>query len=119
VLRNEGGGVFRASALPTAAQIAPIRAIAVRDLDGDGRLDLLVAGNIYDTEPNTAPADAGNGLWLRGDGRGGFIPVSPRSSGFLAPRAATGLVLLKTPTGVGALVANAGDSLQAFSVGRR
>jgi enediyne biosynthesis protein E4 len=116
VLHNDGPRGFSMTALPTAAQIAPIRGIAVHDVDGDGHFDLIVAGNLYDTEPNTPPADAGNGLWLRGDGRGHFTAVSPRESGFLAPKNATGLALVKTRTGVGILIANAGDSLQTFVI---
>ena len=119
VLHNDGGKGFTLTPLADAAQVSPIRGIVVHDVDGDGRLDLLVAGNLYGAEPNTARADAGNGLWLRGDGKGGFSPVSPRVSGFLAPRDASGLALLKTITGVGLIVANAGDSLQAFSIRKR
>jgi hypothetical protein len=118
-LHNEGKGAFSVSPLPMPAQIAPMKAIAVRDVDGDGNLDLIVAGNLYDAERNTPRADAGNGLWLKGDGRGHFAPVSPRESGFLAPLDATGLALVRTPTGVGILVANAGDSLQAFTIRKR
>ncbi len=115
-LHNDGAKGFSVSPLPMPAQIAPMKAIAVHDVDGDGNLDLIVAGNLYDAEPNTPRADAGNGLWLRGDGKGHFAPVSPRESGFLAPLNVTGLALLQTSTGVGVLVANAGDSLQAFVI---
>jgi hypothetical protein len=115
-LRNEGDGTFGASPLPTLAQIAPIKAIIPHDVDGDGRLDLIVGGNLYDAEPNTPRADAGNGLWLRGDGKGGFAPVSPRESGFLAPRNVSGLSLVATPAGRMVLVANTGDTLQAFTI---
>jgi hypothetical protein len=119
VLRNDGGGAFSATPLPRLAQIAPIRSIVVHDVDGDGNLDLVVAGNLYDTEPNTPRADAGNGLWLRGDGKGRFAPVSPRESGFLAPRNASGLALLGVPSGKALLVANTGDSLRAFAIRAR
>jgi hypothetical protein len=61
-LRNDGNGKFSASPLPNLAQIAPIKAIIPTDVDGDGHLDLIVAGNIYDVEANTPRADAGNGL---------------------------------------------------------
>ena len=117
-LQNNGDGTFTALPLPTLAQIAPIRGIVVDDVDGDGNVDLIVAGNLYDTEPNTPPADAGNGLWLKGDGRGHFTPVPAVASGFLAPRDVTGLALIKTPAGKAVLVANYGDSLQAFTIRR-
>ena len=113
-LHNDGGGTFSASALPTLAQIAPIRAIVPTDVDGDGYLDVVVAGNLYETEPNTPRADAGNGLWLRGDGRGHLVPVPASESGFLAPRNVAGLALVNTRAGRVLLVANTGDSLQAF-----
>jgi hypothetical protein len=90
-----------------------------QDVDGDGNLDLIVAGNLYDTEPNTAPADAGNGLWLKGDGLGHFTGITPVESGLLAPRHVTGMALVKTPAGSAVLVANHGDSLQAFIIRRR
>jgi enediyne biosynthesis protein E4 len=118
-LQNNGAGTFTSVPLPNLAQISPIRGIVVHDVDGDGNLDLIVAGNLNATEPNTPPADAGNGLWLKGDGHGHFSPVSSWASGFLAPRNVAGLVQMKTPAGYAVLVANTGDSLQAFTVGRR
>jgi hypothetical protein len=118
-LHNDGEGKFSSSRLPNLAQIAPIRAIITHDVDGDGNLDLIVAGNLYDAEPNTPRADAGNGLWLKGDGRGHFTPVSPRESGFLAPLNVAGLALINTQAGKALLVANTGDSLQAFAIRKR
>jgi hypothetical protein len=118
-LHNDGGGAFTSTPLPSFAQIAPIKSIVVKDVDGDGHLDVVVAGNLYDAEPNTARADAGNGLWLRGDGRGRFTPVSPRESGFIAPLNAAAMALVRTSAGTTLMVTNTGDSLQAFSVGKR
>jgi hypothetical protein len=118
-LHNDGAGMFTATPLPNLAQIAPIKGIVVHDVDGDGNLDLIVAGNLYESEPNTPRADAGNGLWLRGDGKGNFTPVSPFKSGFLAPLNVSGLTLLNTPAGKAVLVANSGDSVQAFAIRKR
>lgn len=115
-LQNNGDGTFSSSVLPTLAQISPIRGIVAHDVDGDGHLDLIVAGNLYEAEPNTPRADAGNGLWLRGDGRGRFTPVPPVESGFLAPLDVTGLALIDTPVGKAVLVANSGDSVQTFTI---
>ena len=118
-LHNLGGGKFTSTPLPNLAQISPVKAIVPLDVDGDGKLDLIIAGNLYDAEPNTPRADAGNGLWLRGDGKGHFIPVPSRQSGFLAPRNVSGLALLSTQNGKAVLVANTGDSLQVFTLRNR
>jgi len=118
-LQNNGNGTFTAERLPNLAQISPIRGSIARDVDGDGNVDLIVAGNFTEMEPNTTPPDAGNGLWLKGDGRGHFTPVAPIASGFLPLRGVSGLALMKTPAGSAVLVANTGDSLQAFSLLRR
>jgi hypothetical protein len=118
-LRNDGGGRFSASPLPNLAQISPIKGIVADDVDADGHLDLVLVGNIYDTEPNTPRADAGNGLWLRGNGKGGFAPVPPAQSGLLAPRNAAGAAVVRTPATKLLLVANTGDSLQVFAIGKR
>jgi hypothetical protein len=118
-LQNDGDGTFTVVPLPNLAQISPIRAMVAHDVDGDGHLDLIAAGNLYHTEPNTARADAGNGVWLRGDGQGAFRPVFPGSSGFLAPLEVTALALITLPTGKAVLVANNGDSLQAYMIGGR
>jgi hypothetical protein len=115
-LHNDGGGRFSASALPNLAQISPIRGIIPHDVDGDGHLDLIVAGNLYHAEPNTPRADAGNGLWLKGDGRGHFAPVPASKSGFLAPLDVAGLALVRTRAGRVLLIANTGDSVQAVRI---
>jgi len=62
------------------------------DLDGDGRADLLVAGNSYAPTPETGRFDGGLGWLLRGDGHGGFAVTMPRESGVLVPGDARGLV---------------------------
>jgi hypothetical protein len=115
-LQNDGDGTFTMVPLPNLAQISPIRAMVAHDVDGDGHLDLIAAGNLYYTEPNTPRADAGNGVWLRGDGHGAFAPVFPGRSGFLAPLEVTDLELITLPAGKAVLVANNGDSLQAYTI---
>ncbi|MBE7501802.1 MAG: CRTAC1 family protein [Verrucomicrobiales bacterium] len=80
VLLNRGDH-FVLEALPREAQFAPIFGVAVADFDHDGCEDAVVAQNFFGVAPMTSRHDAGLGLWLRGDGRGGFEAVSPSASG--------------------------------------
>lgn len=68
---NDNGN-FKLSELPFETQLAPIRAMVVGDFNGDGNADVFCAGNITETEPETTAYDAGMGVLLLGDGKGGF-----------------------------------------------
>ncbi len=80
-LENRGRGQFMAHLLPTEAQFAPVNAIVADDLDGDGKTDLLLAGNEYQTEVSTGRYDASLGLFLKGNGKGGFLPIPYKQGG--------------------------------------
>ena len=75
------GDKFEARVLPMEAQWAPAFGAAVGDLDGDGEEDIFLSQNFFSVFPRTPRYDAGRGLWLRGDGRGGFTSVPGRESG--------------------------------------
>ncbi len=75
------GDHFEAHELPAEAQWAPVFGIAVGDFDGDGNEDLFLAQNFFDVPSDEVRQDAGRGLWLQGDGRGGFRPVPGQESG--------------------------------------
>jgi hypothetical protein len=83
--RNNGDGSFTLVPLPLAAQIAPVYGILARDVDGNGTRDLLLAGNFDGVQPEIGRMAASDGLFLRGDGKGGFTPVEGRESGFVVP----------------------------------
>jgi hypothetical protein len=77
------GSSFEARILPEEAQFAPAFAVVVADYDGDGKEDLFLSQNFFAVEPETSRYDAGRGLWLKGDGQGGFRPVPGQSSGIM------------------------------------
>jgi len=85
LLRNDGGGRLTLVPLPVEAQLAPVFGLLPDDLDGDGRLDLLLAGNLDGVAPIIGRLHGSWGLLLLGDGAGGFAPVAPRESGFVVP----------------------------------
>ncbi|MCU0449764.1 MAG: VCBS repeat-containing protein [Bernardetiaceae bacterium] len=84
LLINEGQGKFSFRPLPVQAQYAPVSAVASLDLNADGRLDLLLAGNFFDVLPEIGRYDALYGLVLAGEGQGQFRPVPSGTSGLLS-----------------------------------
>jgi hypothetical protein len=76
------GNRFEVRALPTEAQFAPVYALASVDVDKDGDLDLVLAGNETNTRVRIGRSDANYGVLLINDGKGKFTYVNQRESGF-------------------------------------
>ncbi|MCH7785727.1 MAG: VCBS repeat-containing protein [Bacteroidetes bacterium] len=98
-LFNEGNGIFILKPLPTAAQSSPINGILSMDFDGDGFLDLLMAGNMHVSEIETGRSDSGIGFFLKGDGKGGFEAKYAIETGFFARGYVKHLEMIKTNQG--------------------
>ena len=113
ILLNKGNGQFEKRTLPQEAQFAPIRSMAVLDVDGDGHLDILAVGNNYQAEVETIRHDAGVGLCLIGDGSGNFKVAPLNESGFFAAKDARDIAMLND--GKTFIVANNNARLQFFS----
>ncbi|MEM6967020.1 MAG: VCBS repeat-containing protein, partial [Bacteroidota bacterium] len=69
-IENQGNGNFKMTPLPNEAQISSINDFVIQDFDGDKKMDVLLAGNLFPAEIETPRNDAGNGLLLKGDGQG-------------------------------------------------
>jgi len=93
-LQNQGNNRFAVTALPNLSQISPVREIIAVDVDGDGNLDLVVAGisTIKSPIPRRAmpEADCGSRRWP------GSVRTCPgRTQRLPRPRDVTGLALVK------------------------
>ncbi|NND35394.1 MAG: VCBS repeat-containing protein, partial [Saprospiraceae bacterium] len=111
---NIGNGNFRISQLPVEAQVSSINDFVVDDFNGDHHLDVLLAGNLYDAEVETARADAGWGLLLLGDGKGGFETASKMVSGFYLPYDVKSLIPIKSGDEKMILAGCNNDKLRVF-----
>ena len=98
-LINDGNGKFTMKPLPVEAQFSVLNGMTVGDYDGDGNLDVVINGNDYGTEPIHGRYDALNGLLLKGDGKGNFIPQSILQSGIYIPGNGKALVSLRSSKG--------------------
>ncbi len=81
LLINDGTGAFEIRKLPSVAQISPLMGIEFHDINQDGNLDLVAAGNFHGTETETIRYDAGVGICMLGDGKGNFLPKPVNESG--------------------------------------
>lgn len=77
---NQGDGTFTTRPLPKEAQLAPIFDVIADDVDEDGSLDLIMAGNFYGVTPLRGRYDASYGIVLRGSDDGTFKPMDPTES---------------------------------------
>jgi len=81
VLINQGGKGYKMEPLPMEAQFSPVYGMVVKDFDGDGKPDILLGGNFYQSKPEVGIYDASYGLLLKGDGQGKFKSVPMQQSG--------------------------------------
>jgi hypothetical protein len=77
------GQRFEAMPLPREAQFAPAFHAGIADYDGDGREDVFLSQNFFPNEIQVPRYDAGRGLLLLGDGKGGLTPMSGQRSGIV------------------------------------
>ena len=80
---NEGGGNYKIKRLPSRVQLSCICGITCTDVNNDGNLDLIMAGNNFEFKPQFSRLDAGYGNVLLGDGKLGFDWQNYDESGFL------------------------------------
>jgi len=108
-------GKFVRRRLPMETQISSIHGIVAEDINHDGKIDLLMAGNKYGLEVGSGRYDAGNGVLLLGSEGGNFSWANNLQSGFWAMREARDLVALKGAGGKRYfIVANNNSPLQIF-----
>ncbi|MBL9166524.1 MAG: VCBS repeat-containing protein [Verrucomicrobiales bacterium] len=77
------GDHFEPRTLPIEAQMSPAFGVVVADFNGDGNEDVFLAQNFFAVDGDTPRYDAGRGLCLLGDGRGGFNPLDGVESGIM------------------------------------
>ncbi|GAA3562060.1 VCBS repeat-containing protein [Snuella lapsa] len=115
-IENLGNSRFKMSPLPIQAQFSNINDILVKDIDNDNNLDVVVAENLYVSEIETPRNDAGIGLVMLGDGKGGFKSIKPRKSGFVISSDAKQIETIEIGNEEFVLVGNNDAKLQVFKV---
>jgi hypothetical protein len=112
---NNGDGTFRIKKLPVYAQFSPVRDIFFRDLDKDGKPDIILVGNDYNVRPSFGRYDASYG-WCIMTGKNNYHTLMPDESG-LKVRGDARRICLLSISGKNYLVVSVNNgSLQIFRI---
>lgn len=82
ILINEGYGRFTVKPLPNRVQLSCVCDITCTDINKDGNLDIIAAGNNFEFKPQFSRLDASYGNILLGDGNMTFEWQHYNQSGF-------------------------------------
>ena len=67
--------------LPKYSQLSAINKILIKDFDNDGYKDIIISGNMYNSEVETPRNDASVGLLLSYTKEKGFTAIPSKESG--------------------------------------
>jgi len=98
-LQNNGNGKFSMTPMPAQVQFSLINGMIADDFDGDGNTDIIMNGNDYGTDVFIGRYDAFNGLFIKGEGKGRFLPETILQSGIFIPGNGKALVKLRAANG--------------------
>lgn len=116
ILLNENGKLVQKK-LPLEAQFSATNSLMVNDFDGDGIKDILCAGNKFDVEVETTPADASPGWFLKDEGKLSYHAAKPVESGFFVPYNAKDMKMIKMGDNAVILVTENDGTVRAFRSG--
>ena len=119
VLYQGSDGTFKSEELPMMVQIAPVNDIIAKDLNNDNSVDLILAGNLYQSEIETGRADSGTGLILINKNNRSFDPLAVYESGLSIRGDVKSLNEIRIGNNDHILVGNNKDAIQLLSLNKR
>ena len=114
VFINNKNNTFTTKALPKEAQLSTVYGIVVNDFDKDGKEDILLGGNFYQSKPEVGIYDASYGTLLKGNGRGNFTSIAPQQSGICIKGAVRDMMTLMVGKKHTVVVAKNNDKMETL-----
>ena len=115
ILINKGNNQFDIEKLPQIAQSLPILTSDIIDINNDGYEDIIIAGNIYNTEVETPRLDNQFALILVSDKDTGYNVIGPEKSGLYLSGNTKSIKVIDNEN-IKILVGNNNSSLDIFEI---
>ncbi len=119
ILYNDGNMKFHFEAMPLQAQFSRVSSAIINDFDGDGKTDILLAGNFYPYRVQLGKCDASLGLLLKGNSNKNFTPVDPSTDNCYISGDVRNMIVVKDAQGENIIVvAKNDDAVQVIKSGK-
>jgi hypothetical protein len=106
---NEGNGVFSIKKLPARVQFSCVCGIVCSDVNNDGNIDIVMAGNNFEFRPQYSRLDANYGNVLLNNGNLDFKWQDYNTSGFVIKNEVKHLKQFKDSSGKTFIIAAIND----------
>lgn len=117
VIWNKGKGNVRIEPLPWQAQLTTLFTSAIEDVNGDGRPDIWLGGNIFGLTPQVGRMDAGRGTLLLNAGDRNWTYVDNAAAGINVPGQVRDAQFINLADGGKALLVGVNDApMQVFKL---
>ena len=114
ILINNGDSTFKKLKLPDLAQTIPILTSDVFDYNNDGFEDIIIGGNIYNTEVETPRLDNPFALVLLSNKKDGYFCLSPNNTGLYTKGNTKSIKIINNPKAL--LIGNNNGSIESFKI---
>ena len=114
-LENDGSGNFNWVQLPAASQMAPLQDFEFVDLDGDGQLEVLTVGDLYNVEVETERYDGSIGAVLKKTDTG-FEYWDKQETGFVGMGDARKVIKVSGSSGDQIILSNNNGPIEVFEL---
>ena len=116
---NEGNAQFSIVPLPMLTQLSSTNAVLVKDVDDDGKPDLIMAGNEFDFIPQFGRLDAAYGSVLLNKGNRQWQTLMQKQSGIFVRGVVRDIQWIKTNSGQAVLFLQNNDAPVMYSLNLR
>jgi hypothetical protein len=118
LLLNKGNGNFEQYYLPVEAQFLPNLSYSFFDINNDGFEDVIVGGNIYNTEVETPRLDSFSGIVMLSNQKDGYVTMPSSKSGLRINGNIKDLNIIKTSKSATLFATENNGKLKSFLINK-